>query len=639
MNNTTFTKWVQLAECKHLTASQRIILITILNLHNLEEWDFTPLSVLNERSGIGITALKDNLSKLCKLELVEKVSNHNRKKSGSAPNDYIPNYTNILNLLNSQVVGNRPLKDKQVVGKRPLNKSENDHLSSRKTTTRIIEEKKEKNNYLYNSTYNISTCRYMVYPENVNENKQKPNNMNIILNDETENGNPTNALLGFNEADKRGWDSSTDVQETATTDSKRKINLQETLNEYAASNNNTNNTETNADSPNAALLDFLEAFEKETDSPTDGEETATDTKNTQINDRGRVLTSNVVSCSTETEKTQQEQNKEGKRQADTADEKTNSPNHGDNTNTRRMMNQALQRVLKNRRNRNTVETTDENEALNDDPYKSPRQKIYNAFNASIKREETATANIQNTQIIDRREDLTPQVNSYSTDAEKTPQEQNIGEIWQADTAATENGANTAAARPIFNTIHTAAEWEVRHAKDSCWQETLEHAAANIANPSESEIRTLLNKAYKDWKNHDPKINTKMVTDMKKYVQYKYQMDLNKKEKRETVTCQKPTSEAYPTAAEIENLDLCHISKNKDILNILSAGCKRLDTVILALNKAIEFTQIYRIATPQLYYCIINAMALIDNYPTVSDKKAKYITDLATHLCEMLQKIK
>ena len=421
----------------------------------------------------------------------------------------------------------------------------------------------------------------MVFPENENKNKQKPNNMNTIITNNTENGNPTNALLGF-----------------------------------------------------------LEAFEKETDSPTDGEETATDTKNTQINDRGQVLVSDVVSCSTETEKTQQEQNKEGNRQADTADEKTDSPNNGDNTNTRRMMNQALQQVLKNRRNRNTAETTDENEALNDDPYKSQRQKIYNAFKTSIKREETAAANIQNTQIIDRREDLTPQVNDYSTETEKTPQEQNIGEIWQADTAATENGANTAAARPIFNTIHTAAEWEVRHAKDSCWQETFEHAAANFANPSEDEIRTLLNKAYKDWKNRDQAINAKMITDMKKYVSYKYQICLDKREKRETDNNNNnPISEAFPTVTEIENLDLCHISNNKDILNILSAGCKRLDTVILALNKAIEFTQIYRIATPQLYYCIINAMALIDNYPTVSDKKAKYVTDLATHLCEMLQKIK
>lgn len=570
MINTTFTKWVQLAECKHLTASQRIILITILNLHNIEGWDFTPLSVLKEKSGIGTTALKENISKLCKLELLEKVPNHNKKKSGKAPNDYIPNYTKILDLLNSQIVGNRP-----------FNKSENDYSNSRKTTIRRKEEKKEKNNSLYYSTYNDSTRRYMVFPENENKNKQKPNNMNTII---------------------------------------------------------TNNTDT--ENPNAALLDFLEAFEKETDSPTDGEETATDTKNTQINDRGQVLTSNVVSCSTETEKTQQEQNKEGNRQADTEDEETDSPNHGDNTDTRRMMNQALQRVLKNRRNRNTAETTDENEALNDDPYKSPRQKIYNAFNASIKREETAAANIQNTQIIDRREDLTPQVNSYSTDAEKMPQEQNIGEIWQADTAETENGANTAAARPIFNTIHAADEWEVRHAEDSCWQETFEHNAANLANPSESEIRTLLNKAYKDWKNRDQAINAKMIADMKKYVQYKYQMDLNKKEKRDTDNNNHtPILEAYPTAADIENLDLCHISKNKDILNRLSAGCKRLDTVIISLQKAIEFTQIYRIATPQLYNCITNAMALIDKYPTVSDKKAKYVTDLATHLCEMLQKIK
>lgn len=623
MINTTFTKWVQLAECKHLTASQRIILITILNLHNLEEWDFTPLSIISKKNGLSVSTIQRSIDGLVEMKLIEKVSNRNRKKHGKAPNDYIPNYSNILDFLNNQI-GQNDHNDNNQIGQNDHNNySQNDHNNMVKMNNKNNNKrKKEKNNSLYNSTYNISTCSNMVYPENVNENKQKPNNMNIILNDETENGNPRNALLGFDEADKRGWDSSTDVQETATADSKRNINLQD--------------NETNADSPNAALLDFLEAFEKETDSPTDGEETATDTTETQNNDRWQVLTSDVVSCSTETEKTQQEQNKEGKRQADTEDEETDSPNHGDNTNTRRMMNQALQRVLKNRRN----QTTDENEALNDDPYKSPRQKIYNAFNASIKREETAATDTAETQNNDRREDLTPQMNSCSTRSKKTPQTQNFNDIWQADTAATENGANTADARPIFNTIHTAAEWEVRHAKDSCWQETFEHNAANLANASEDEIRTLLNKVFTDWKNRNQAINTKMITDMKKYVSYKYQICLDKREKRETDNNNNnPISEAYPTAADIENLDLCHISKNKDILNRLSAGCKRLDTVILALNKAIEFTQIYRIATPQLYECVTNAMAMIEKYPTVSDKKAKYITDLATHLCEMLQKIK
>lgn len=580
MINTTFTKWVQLAECKQLSASQRIILITILNLHNLEEWDFTPLSIISKKNGLSVSTIQRSIDGLVEMKLIEKVSNRNRKKHGKAPNDYIPNYSNILDFLNNQI-GQNDHNDNNQIGQNDHNNySQNDHNNMVKMNNKNNNKrKKEKNNSLYNSTYNISTCRYMVYPENVNENKQKPNNMNIIITTDTKNGNPTNALLGFDEADKRGFDSSTN------------------------------------------------------------EETATDTAETQINDRGQVLTSDVVSCSTETEKTQQEQNKEEKRQTDTEDEETDSPTDGDNTNTRRMMNQALQRLLKNRRNRNTAETTDENEALNDDPYKSPRQKTHNAFNASIKREETAATDTAETQNNDRREDLTPQMNSCSTRSEKTPQTQNFNDIWEADTAATENGANTAAARPIFNTIYTAAEWEVRHAEDSCWQETFEHNAANLANPSESEIRTLLNKAYKDWKNHDQAINAKMITDMKKYVTYKYQICLDKKEKRETVTCQKPTSEAYPTAAEIENLDLCHISKNKDILNRLSAGCKRLDTVIISLQKAIEFTQIYRLATPQLYDCITNAMALIDNYPTVSDKKAKYVTDLATHLCEMLQKIK
>ena len=130
----------------------------------------------------------------------------------------------------------------------------------------------------------------------------------------------------------------------------------------------------------------------------------------------------------------------------------------------------------------------------------------------------------------------------------------------------------------------------------------------------------------------------MINDMKVYAERRYGIILASKEKKDTVNYYIPRHDAYPTADEIEKLSVCHISKNMNILNRLSAGCTRLDTVILSLNKAIEFTQIYRIATPQQYDCITNAMSILDKCPTVSDKKAKYITDLATHLCDMLEKV-
>ena len=623
-----FTQWGQLLECKSLKASQRVILGIILNLHNLDDWDFTPLSVLEEKSGIGLTSLKENISILCQLELLEKVPNHSRKKSGKAPNDYVPNYTKILDLLDNQIVGKRPFKDNQIVGKRPFNRSENDHSNSRKTTIRKKEEKKEKNKASIYNNINLSTRRYMVYSENENENKQNTNDMDIIIN-ETENGNPINALLGFDKADERGWDSSSNV-ETATADNKN------TLNGYAAGNNNTNSTETDTDNPNAALLGFDKADEKGWDIPTDVEETAArnnksnnteadttaaDTENTQNKAHSEEIIPQVDNYTTAVEKTPQERDLEGNLEKETAGDETDSPNNGANTaaatntlsieDTQRIMSQAAQTIMKNRKH--AAKTDDD--------------KIYKAFNASINGANTA-ADAQKAPKNDRGEEIIPQVDNYTTVAKTTPQERYFDNM----------GADTADARPIYNTIHAADEWSIRNAEDTCWQETLEYATTNLANPSESEIRTLLNKTYKDWENRDKAINAKMITDMKKYVEYKYQMDLNKKEKRDTVNYQTPKSDAYPTVTEIENLDLCHISKNRDILNRLSAGCTRLDTVIISLQKASEFVQIYRIATPQLYECISNAMATINNYPTVSDKKAKYITDLATHLCDMLDKV-
>ena len=617
-----FTQWGQLFRCKTLTGNQRVILGIILNFHNLDEWDFTPLSVLTENSGFTKPTVIKNVNVLVKKGLLKKSKNKSRQTNGTAPNDYIPNYDIILNLLKSQVSNFFTLN--------PQEELKNFTLKELKNFTQE-EKKKEKNKAsIYYNNNNLSTRRYMVYPDNENENKQNTNDMDIIIN-ETENGNPINALLGFEKADERGLDSSSNV-ETATADSKS------TLNGYAAGNDNTNSIETDTDNPNVALLGFEKADEKGLDSSTDVEETAADTEKAPKNDRDEEIIPQVDNYTTAVEKTSQERYLEGNLEKETADEETDSPNNGANTaaatntlsieDTQRIMSQAAQTIMKNRKH---AAETDE-----DNPYKSTRDKIYKAFIASIDGANTA-ADTEKAPKNDRGEDFTPQVDNYTTHIEKTPQERYFDNMG-ADTAdTTENGADTAEVRPIYNTIHAADEWSIRNAEDTCWQETLEHVATNLSNPSENEIRTLLNKTYGDWKNRDKAINIKMITDMKKYVEYKYQITLDKKEKRNTVTCRNPKSDAYPTVTEIENIDLCHISKNKDILNILSAGCKRLDTVILALNKAIEFTQIYRIATPQLYDCISNAMATINNYPTISDKKSKYITDLATHLCDMLEK--
>ena len=593
-----FTQWGQLFRCKTLTGNQRVILGIILNFHNLDEWDFTPLSVLTENSGFTKPTVIKNVNVLVKKGLLKKSKNKSRQTNGTAPNDYIPNYDIILNLLKSQVSNFFTLN--------PQEELKNFTLKELKNFTQE-EKKKEKNKASIYYNNNLSTRRYMVYPDNENENKQNTNDMDIII---TENGNPINALLGFEKADERGWDSSSNV-ETATADSKS------TLNGYAAGNDNTNSIETDTDNPNVALLGFEKAPK---------------------NDRDEEIIPQVDNYTTAVEKTSQERYLEGNLEKETADEETDSPNNGANTaaatntlsieDTQRIMSQAAQTIMKNR---NHAAETDE-----DNPYKSTRDKIYKAFIASIDGANTA-ADTEKAPKNDRGEDFTPQVDNYTTHIEKTPQERYFDNMG-ADTAdTTENGADTSEARPIYNTIHAADEWGIRNAEDTCWQETLEHATTNLPNQSESEIRNILNQVYKDWKNRDKAINAKMITDMKKFVEYKYQIILDKKEKRNTVTCRNPKSDAYPTVTEIENIDLCHISKNKDILNILSAGCKRLDTVILALNKAIEFTQIYRIATPQLYDCISNAMATINNYPTISDKKSKYITDLATHLCDMLEK--
>ena len=106
MEFTKFSQWGQLFECKTLTGNQRVILGIILNLHNIEGWDFTPLSVLEERSGFTRPTIIKNINVLVAKGLLNKLMNKSRQTNGMPPNDYVPIYGNIHNLLNSQRLKN-----------------------------------------------------------------------------------------------------------------------------------------------------------------------------------------------------------------------------------------------------------------------------------------------------------------------------------------------------------------------------------------------------------------------------------------------------------------------------------------------------------------------------------------------------
>lgn len=106
MEFTKFSQWGQLFECKTLTGNQRVILGIILSLHNIEGWDFTPLSVLEERSGLTRPTIIKNLNVLVAKGLLNKLMNKSRQTNGIPPNDYVPIYDNINNLLNSQRLKN-----------------------------------------------------------------------------------------------------------------------------------------------------------------------------------------------------------------------------------------------------------------------------------------------------------------------------------------------------------------------------------------------------------------------------------------------------------------------------------------------------------------------------------------------------
>lgn len=185
MEFTKFTQWGQLFECKTLKGNQRVILGIILNLHNIEGWDFTPLSVLEERSGFTRPTIIKNLNVLVAKGLLNKLMNKSRQTNGTPPNDYVPIYDNINNLLKSQGLKNFTPK-----GLKNLTQEEKKEKIEKKKEKEIYKEK-EKRKSVTKDTSNLQ-----VLPDNENNNKIKLN-MSKQITKNPENGNTPNNLESF----------------------------------------------------------------------------------------------------------------------------------------------------------------------------------------------------------------------------------------------------------------------------------------------------------------------------------------------------------------------------------------------------------------------------------------------------------
>ncbi len=196
MELTNFTHWGQLFECKTLTGNQRVILGIILNLHNIEGWDFTPLSVLEERSGFTRPTIIKNLNVLVAKGLLNKLMNKSRQTNGIPPNDYVPIYDNIHNLLNSQRLKNFTFSQQEELKNFTTKRLKNFTKEEKKEK---IEKKKEKEIYKEKEkrkSVTKDTINLQVLPDNENNNKIKLN-MSKQITKNSENGNTPNNLESF----------------------------------------------------------------------------------------------------------------------------------------------------------------------------------------------------------------------------------------------------------------------------------------------------------------------------------------------------------------------------------------------------------------------------------------------------------
>ena len=196
MNN-KFSQWGQLFECKTLTGNQRVILGIILNLHNIEGWDFTPLSVLEERSGFTRPTIIKNLNVLVAKGLLNKLMNKSRQTNGIPPNDYVPIYDNIHNLLNSQRLKNFTFSQQEELKNFTSKRLKNFTKEKKKEK---IEKKKEKEIYKEKEkrkSVTKNTSNLQVLPDNNNNNNKIKLNMSKQITKNPENGNTPNNLESF----------------------------------------------------------------------------------------------------------------------------------------------------------------------------------------------------------------------------------------------------------------------------------------------------------------------------------------------------------------------------------------------------------------------------------------------------------
>ena len=192
--NNKFTQWGQLFECKTLKGNQRVILGIILNLHNIEGWDFTPLSVLEERSGFTRPTIIKNLNVLVAKGLLNKLMNKSRQTNGTPPNDYIPIYDNIHNLLKLQGLKNFTPKELKNFTPKGLKNFTQEEKKEK------IEKKKEKEIYKENEKRKLvtkDTSNLQVLPDNENNNNKIKLNMSKQITKNPENGNTPNNLESF----------------------------------------------------------------------------------------------------------------------------------------------------------------------------------------------------------------------------------------------------------------------------------------------------------------------------------------------------------------------------------------------------------------------------------------------------------
>lgn len=174
------------------------------------------------------------------------------------------------------------------------------------------------------------------------------------------------------------------------------------------------------------------------------------------------------------------------------------------------------------------------------------------------------------------------------------------------------------------------EWKYRELHETCWQQTFDKVIKTFSiTPTNEEIRNIMNTIYQDWERKNRAKNDRTREEMINVMQGRYRIEITP-QKSNLKTPIRPSNK--PTLGEIQQIDLINIHKNMDALERLELASRDIYLFTTAINKAIEYLQMYRKPTYNICRIWFNSFEILKTQSdTMTNERNNYACDVLESL--------